>query len=222
MLYGQGILEVFPAGKPPACRHATNVAAMSTTFQSAESLLQGLGVSLGASETHGIACGLLCSQPSGRARARWLAELLEISEIDPAALDRHAGAVRTLDAWFTETLSALNATDFEFSPLLPDDDEPFASRMAGLSAFCAGFGYGFGIGSAGSTLRQLGAESRELLEDFQSIESVAVAHDDQDEAALAELLEYVRVGVMLIHEERQAASTARAGGAGASGPDHVH
>lgn len=217
-LYGQGILAFLPAGK---CLRA-GASHVSTTYQSAESLLQGLSVSLGASEVHGIACGLLCSQPSGRARARWLAELLEVSEIDPAALDQHAGAVRSLDGWFTDTLGALNDPDFEFTPLLPDDDEPFAARMSALSAFCAGFGYGFGIGNAGSSLGQLGAECRELLEDFQSIESVEVPREDRDESALAELLEYVRVGVMLIHEEQQATRTARGSGTGGGGPDHVH
>ena len=170
-----------------------------------------------------MACGLLCSQPSGRARARWLAELLELSAIDPASLDQHASAVHALDAWFSDTLGALNAPDFEFTPLLRDDDEPFASRMDALSAFCAGFTYGIGIGTSGSALRQLSAESRELLDDFQSIESVEVSRDEHDESAFAELLEYVRVGVMLIHEERQAASTSvKAAGNTGQGPTHVH
>jgi len=174
------------------------------SFDEISSLLQHLQVPIGVAEAHGLLCGLLCSQPSAHAKTRWFTELLGAAEIAPESVASRATYLRSLDGWFGSTLESLNDAELGYMPLLPADDAAIVERVASLSDFCAGFNYGLGIGMGNRGNQALPEDTQELLKDFHAIEATeAQTVQPDDEAAFAELTEYVRVGVLLINEELQ-------------------
>jgi len=166
------------------------------------SLLDRLQVPLGVSEVHGVLVGLMCSESATNAKSRWFTELLDAAGLVPEAVTRHAESLRELDDWFSTTLDSLNDSELRFEPLLPEDSAGLRNRVDSLGEFCGGFCYGVGIGLARRGNEPLPTDTRELIEDFQAIDGAeADSLDDSDENAYAELVEYVRVGVLLAHEE---------------------
>lgn len=159
------------------------------------------------SEVHGLCCGLLCSMSSSAAKTRWFTELLDAAQLDPDAVASKAAQLKTLDEWFMSTLSSLNDAELEFAPELPEETAPVAVRIRALGDFCGGFTYGLGLALSKRGEKPLPADTREIIEDFQAIESAEAdssasdADSEQQEVMYNELLEYVRVGVLLILEE---------------------
>ncbi|MFK7994062.1 MAG: UPF0149 family protein [Granulosicoccus sp.] len=184
---------------------------MNISHQNIGSSLSQLNVPLPASEVHGLCCGLLCAQPSTAAKTRWFTEVLDSASLSPAEVAGNAAPLKSLDDWFTQTLSAMNDTDLEFEPTLPEDDVPVLHRLRALGDFCAGFTYGIGLTMAQRGNRPLPEDTREIIEDFQAIDAADPADQPNDdgeilstenqEAMYVELLEYVRVGVLLVLEE---------------------
>ena len=90
---------------------------------------------------------------------------------------------------------------------MPDDDDALRERTESLGNWCGGFLSGLGLGGLPDP-SQLPEEVAELLDDLGQIARVDFELDDADEqeqAAFAEVVEYVRVGVLLINEELQPA-----------------
>ncbi|MFK7855615.1 MAG: UPF0149 family protein [Granulosicoccus sp.] len=206
---------------------------MTHSILSISNALERLDVPLPVSEIHGLCCGLLCSLPSAGAKTRWFTEILDAASLSPEAVSGKAVELKTLDAWFSETLSSLNGADLDFSPMLPDDDTPASLRLRALGEFCGGFTYGIGIALGQRGQKPLPKDTREIIEDFQSIEAVDMESDspgavssmqdakdllaldvgstqaqtavpsrqEDKETYYFELLEYVRVGVLLVLEE---------------------
>jgi len=170
-------------------------------------VLAQLSVSITAAEAHGIATGLLCGQASAPAKSRWFTEILDAAGVTADAVHSRAGEIRELDSWFDATVAALNDADLGFEPAVPDDSAPLSNRAISLIDFCSGFQYGLGLSSAGKNMADLPADTKEVIADFQAIENLDLdAVDETDDDAWQELLEYVRVGVLLIHEELQPVS----------------
>ena len=181
--------------------------------------LDALGVPLDAAEAQGLACGLLCSSPASSAKSRWFAELLDAASLDAGVLSARARELHALDAWFAAQLAALNDAELDFALALPEDEASLARRGEALGAFCAGFVYGVGIGVAARGNPTLPADTRELIEDFMAIDGAEDVDDGEgtlDEARLVELVEYVRVGVLLVHEELKPVSPGGADGTSAA------
>lgn len=148
--------------------------------------------------------GLLCAQPSTVAKPRWFTEILDAAGIAAEAVQSSAADVHALDAFFSESMESLNDADLGFTPLLPEDGQSLRMQLTALSEFCAGFNYGVGIGIGGERGASLPADTKEVLGDFQAIESADISDaDESDEDSFVELAEFVRVGVLLIHEELQ-------------------
>ena len=165
---------------------------------------------------------------SAGAKTRWFTEILDAASLSPQAVSQKAAELKTLDAWFGETLSSLNGADLDFSPMLPEDDTPANFRIRSLGEFCGGFTYGIGIALGQRGQKPLPEDTREIIEDFQSIDAVELdgesdggadsdhaassvattmaksgqaASQEDREAVYIELHEYVRVGVLLVLEE---------------------
>ena len=88
------------------------------SFDELDRLLRRAGAPVDAAECHGALCGALCS-PTPDTDA-WLAHELE------GVAD--TGARAPLVALAADTERRLREGDFEFSPCLPDDDEPLRSK----------------------------------------------------------------------------------------------
>ena len=100
------------------------------------------------------------------------------------------------------TRAALTAGDCDFAPLRPHDDAPLAERAAAFGAWCRGFLSGFGL-SGIADLGTLGEDARGFLADlsrFATLASEGVG-DEDDERALTELIEFTRMGVLLVRAE---------------------
>jgi len=172
--------------------------------------LERLNVPLSRAEAHGVLCGLLAASQTSVAKTRWFSELLDAAEMQAGDVSAKAADLKILDTWFGEALDALNNADLEFLPAVPDDSAPIRTRVRALGEYCAGFTYGLGLATANRGNKALPTDTRELIEDFQAIDGAEMessgkpsdtAADGADEDAYIELLEYVKVGVLLIHEE---------------------
>lgn len=168
-------------------------------------LLGRLDSTLNASELHGLLCGMLCSSPSARAKARWFSELLDSTGLAAENFGQHASDLKSLEQLFDAAVNELNTADLTFQLLLPADNEPIADRTESLALWCSGFvaGIGLGTGKKSDSKINYPDDTQELLRDFAAI-SKAVPEDnddDSDEGALLELQEYVRMGTLLINEE---------------------
>ena len=92
-----------------------------------------------------------------------------------------------------------------FKLLLPDDTDSLRARTESLGNWCAGFLSGLAMGGLPEQNR-LSEEVSELLNDLSQISRVDFELDnpnEKEQAAFEEVVEYVRVGVMYIHEELQ-------------------
>ncbi|MCP4040345.1 MAG: YecA family protein, partial [Gammaproteobacteria bacterium] len=70
-----------------------------------------------------------------------------------------------------------------------------------LVSWCDGFLYGLGV-TAGQAGLEEDKDGREFLSDLSTITQLAVntAGGEDNEVAYAEIIEYVRTGVMVLHE----------------------
>ncbi|MGE0115316.1 MAG: UPF0149 family protein [Steroidobacteraceae bacterium] len=171
------------------------------SFTDAERALRAADASVTISEGHGCLCGALCTL-SQFSSQNWLQELLP----DPAG-DELLSPVAPIDAvlerLYSETQAALRGDEMGFAPLLPDDAAPLADRIAALAQWSQGFLYGFGIGVP-SAARQLPGDVGEVLKDLSEIaraDAIDASDSDDDEQAYAELVEYLRAAVQLVHDE---------------------
>ena len=162
---------------------------------------------LDPAELHGLLCGLLCADPN-LSHERWLAhasgDLLD-------DLDLAEDTQTVLLKLFDYGAAQLNDPDGAATPLLPDDETPLQRRAQALGAWCQGFLYGLGLGESGRRGR-LSPESQEFLRDATEIAQVGFDADEADEAdeiAYAEVVEYLRVGLLLIQQDLRFAAPAK-------------
>jgi len=161
--------------------------------------LQSAGLEVDAAECHGMFCGLLCGGAEEPV-ALWLGHTLD--NLDPADLLVQE-CRQGLDDLSNETCAAIDGPGMGFSPLLPEDGRPLPERARALALWCQGFLYGVGVtGTRDEHLTPEGAEALRDLAGISQLDSRTAAGSEEDEAAYAELAEFVWVAAMLIHEER--------------------
>jgi hypothetical protein len=185
---------------------------MQVTFREIARVLESAGSQVVAAEGHGCLCGALCTT-ADYTLERWLDELVAIDGEDPEGEVAPDDALRLL---FIDTQRALRGDEMEFEPLLPDDDEPLERRATALSQWCQGFLYGFGTGKP-TRDEDLKGPVNEVLRDLSHLAAAAVdvgAAGEDEEEAYAEVVEYLRVGVQLVHDEMASARDSQRGGDG--------
>lgn len=179
----------------------------SLEYHDAAEALRRATIPVDAADCHGMLCGLICA--AGFADQKiWVAEIFEAFDPkDPL----QAEAYRLLQRLYEETLVRLNSPDLDFELLLPDDDDALSERTESLINWCCGFLSGLGLGGI-ATQDQLSEEVTEFLEDLSKIstaDSELGTPDAEDQLAFEEVMEYVRVGVLFIHEELQPGTAAQ-------------
>jgi uncharacterized protein YgfB (UPF0149 family) len=155
--------------------------------------LQTLRLGVGASELHGSLTGYLSA--GGTAGADEWPAALEI-EPDPHIPLRH----EVLRRLHHDCRAALDDPDLGFEPLLPAPDVPVEQRADALVDWCRGFLGGVGLAGAAQSLS---ADANEVLADLGRIAASRFDYEnaEEDETALSEVLEFVRVGALLLHTE---------------------
>ena len=169
---------------------------IQVTFAEVQRVVEGLGSAMTAAEGHGYMCGALCTSAQC-SFDRWLEEVVPAESLPVS--DENAEPLRLLA---TDTERALRGEELEFEPFLPDDDVTLATRAAALSEWCQGFLYGFSTG--GVTPAQWPQTVGEILQDITQISRVETdvgESGEEDEQSYTDIVEFVRVGVQLIHDE---------------------
>ncbi|QCO67143.1 UPF0149 family protein [Luteimonas yindakuii] len=153
-----------------------------------ERSIRRLGLTASVSELHGIVAGWLAG--GGDASAGWLARALA----DPEIADDES-----LDGLRAATSAQLEDRDFGFELLLPAPSASLYDRSGALFEWCRGFLGAFGL--AAGEASALSTEGREALVDLARLAAAAPQEsgDDEEESALAEIEEFVRVAVLLLH-----------------------
>jgi len=166
-------------------------------YQTLDTALRAVGAEKSATEAHGILCGMLCT-PGDTDRASWIAEVLSGTQPKGEAARDCLAALTSL---FEETRDELREGELSFEPLMPGDEAPLVERATALGRWCDGFLLGLGLGGLKGS-RSLPREAAEVVSDFGEIGRIdpETSEDDDAEAAYAELLEYVRMGALLVLE----------------------
>jgi len=175
-----------------------------------EDLLFNVDAALGATESHGALCGMLCAQGATDA-SQWMLYVLGEHEETSQALQQTGKKLLQIHQTSVEQMNDASA---EFELMLPDDDEPLETRIEALGTWCQGFVYGLAVGGIKEDT-ELPEDSKELIKDILEISRAGYVADNEaelsaddedsedDEVAFMEVSEYVRMGVLLIYEELQ-------------------
>lgn len=153
---------------------------------------------LSASEVHGTIVGAICNHM----KSGHTPDLLKL--IEPEA-DPNDGRLNPLiemlyDLYRDNSEMLLESKD-SFGLVLPGDSERLEVRVDGIATWCKGFLLGLLYNNAFS-IDQLPESGAEIVRDMMEIaEAAAGAEDEKEEDwALAELEEYVKVGSQLVFE----------------------
>jgi uncharacterized protein YgfB (UPF0149 family) len=151
------------------------------------------GMALGTSpaELHGALTGWFAG--GGADAPDWLGRVMA----DDALPQVPAGT--PLDTLRAASLAQLSDRGFGFELLLPEGDATLGERSGALFDWCRGFLGAFGLATGANP--PLSEEGSEALTDLANL-ATATAQDDgdeDDEEALAEIEEFVRVAVLLLH-----------------------
>lgn len=152
---------------------------------------RALGLAASAPELHGALCGWLAG--GGDDGPGWLARVMA----DEAAPAPDA----VLEDMREATADQIEDPEFGFVLMLPGTETPLYERTLALFDWCRGFLGGFGL--AAGEQPSLSEEGREALTDLARLAAASPQEDgdEEDERALVEIQEFVRVAALLLHGE---------------------
>lgn len=166
--------------------------------------LEKLETEVTPSEVHGTLCGLLCARTSANAEL-WQHNLWPQAIMDKSDL-LVAEALEIFNQLHDITRLQLNDPNCEFQLLLPVDDDHIDIRVNALGDWCQSYLIGLALGGV-KDFSPLPDDAREVANDLVEIARAGTSYslegNEEDENAYAELVEYLRVGVLLINEELQ-------------------
>lgn len=178
----------------------------TTSHDRLQAVLDLAGVELRASAIHGMVCGEICrrsgwtGEPGGRGIAAGdFPRLLGVSDPEEGTGRAVFDVVEELMEQSRRDLDA----GLQFSLLLPGEDEAIEERTESLADWARGFALAL-LRDEELALGEIGGDSAEVVRDFLKIsEAQPTEAWEEDEKALMEIEEYMRVGVQLVYEEMQ-------------------
>ena len=170
-------------------------------FRSIESALRSSGDVADPCELHGALCAMFAV--SGIGAHAWIRQVIGEGYARGDVSGREAE--RVLHDLYAGTVAQLRDTEMVFYPLLPGDEEDITVRTRSLANWCSGFLYGLGL--SGVTEANFGEEeTADFVRDLGDISRVTVdvrEPDRSDEESYAEIVEYVRMGAILVATQFQ-------------------
>jgi yecA family protein len=169
-------------------------------YEEIQQKLASANASIEAAEVHGVLCGLAATGQD--LPYDWFDELFDQAEPGDVLADEAKSIVRELFNFASDQVASDNVS---IQLLLPTDDVSLPLRARAMSEWSQGFLYGVGL--SGELVTLLGEEARECLEDITELTRLdlnAIGEmDDQqeEEQALMELTEFLRVAILLVHED---------------------
>lgn len=173
---------------------------MNVDYQQLENALQAVGAVMGAAEAQGVLAGMasLVTKPD---QAAWIAQVL--ADSSPRGEDAKR-CLAALVALYQQTLQELDDDGMGFLPLLPADELPLRERAQALGQWVSGYLLGMGLGGL-TQKSKLPTEVSEALADLSAITQIEMdtAGSEAEESAYVELVEYVKVAVLLVRASMQ-------------------
>lgn len=156
-------------------------------------------ISASPAELHGQLCGYLASGVV-LPLEDWLTMVAEFCDIEGWKEEASRAVIVEL---YTATLTLLQNGEYALVPSISDDDAELCERGVTLSQWAHGFLAGYGLSGQKNTLSD---ETKQILRDFANISGMQaemrVIEDNNDnEADLTELVEYVRLSAMMMYTE---------------------
>lgn len=153
--------------------------------------IRSLGLATTASELQGALLGWLAG--GGSADGNWLGAVMADAQL-PAP---DAGS--PLQLLRDHAVEQFDARNFALDLLVADDDAGLGERSGSLFDWCRGFLGGFGLAAGADP--PLSEEGREALADIAKLAAASPQDegDEDDEAALVEIGEFIRVAALLLH-----------------------
>ena len=148
-------------------------------------------------ELHGTVCGMAVN---GRPEFV-LSELIDLVGVDALSDQESIGA------FVNATLDELHDQNMVFQPLIAEDDESIAKRVETIANWCGGFLAGFAAG-LDYEQHELPVDVQEIIKDLVSLTGLdpedyseadfEPGEQEEHEASLTEVHEYIRVSTMLV------------------------
>jgi uncharacterized protein YgfB (UPF0149 family) len=171
------------------------------TFRELDQALSKTSLKLHASQAHGIIAGIICGNPNANTGWESLVTGGESSDETHAVLKSlHEASMKQLDEFL-----------FEFELLMPPDSDDLPVRAEAMTLWCQGFLTGLKMVQVKMVNREPG-EMTEAINDIIEIAKMnyeEVVASEEDEAAYVELVEYVRMAVILIYQDMREQDTSK-------------
>lgn len=148
-------------------------------------------------EVHGALVGLICGGVEQSKKA-WNTAFLELmNDGQPLPDDLQ----HLIDELYQDAVARLSDTDFGFTPMLPEEEEPLAIRVEALSLWVQSFLTG--IAMVQPKLNKASSDVQEVIKDLAEIALVEfdVGDDDESESAYMELMEFSKMAALLCYSE---------------------
>lgn len=158
-------------------------------------ILQKIEPTCHFAQIHGLLCGFICGTSGESEPDLW-------DEVFPNTKKSKKGET-VLKQIYESAYHQLSEFSFEFNLLLPDDETDINIRAEALGLWCQGFLTGLELSKVSVTHPPEG-EVKEALDDIIEIAQINfgdIASNDEDETAYFELVEYVRLTVLMIFHE---------------------
>lgn len=142
------------------------------------------------SEAHGVIVAFICAKDRSK---RW--ENLITGD------QKSQSVQELLQTLFNVSAKQLQSGDFEFALILPEDSASLPSRAEALTLWCQGFLTGLKLNNLQTG--ELPKDIKDAIDDITEIAKMqyeAVVESEEDEEAYVELVEYIRVAVIMIYE----------------------
>ncbi|CCQ11291.1 FIG001590: Putative conserved exported protein precursor [Pseudoalteromonas luteoviolacea B = ATCC 29581] len=166
-------------------------------YQAAQMLLEKQDIFVAPSEVHGTISGLLACGLSIEEK-EYLTLLSDVFNDGQA----FSGELKALFAkLYSQVVDGFTDEEFHFELYLPSSDESLTDQANGLVSWVAGFMLGFGLKQ--KDYGKLSADVKEVIKDFTEISKLDTTFEggEEDEEALHEIIEYVRVSSLLCFAE---------------------
>ncbi|SMN11153.1 FIG001590: Putative conserved exported protein precursor [uncultured Candidatus Thioglobus sp.] len=166
-------------------------------YDDVKNILHNLNTDDTLSSAHGILCGFACVKPD-LALDDWLNEVLVSIDFDNI---NEKSAHQQLAQIYNNTLSQLGDTTLNFQPLIADENSNLREQADTLIQWCQGFLLGLG-------LKKISSTDEDVLEMIQDISEISqldgdVLDNEENAQDLNEIIEFVRMGALLIQETLQ-------------------
>ncbi|CAB5497093.1 hypothetical protein THERMOT_634 [Bathymodiolus thermophilus thioautotrophic gill symbiont] len=146
---------------------------------------------------HGILCGFACVKPD-LSLDEWLNEVLVSIDFDNL---NEKSAHEKLAQIYNSTLLQLGDETLNFQLLIADEDCTLKEQADTLIQWCQGFLVGLGL----QKISTHDEDILEMIKDFSEISQLdsEVLDDEENANDLSEIIEFVRMGTLLIQETLQ-------------------